>query len=149
MKLRAALLVASCGALGSCGMLDAEEVKICEASLKAGLKAPATYKRAEVTSLDTGPLTQAQFDEEVGRADTRGNPSAEQLRLLQRDLAKGKTLGLRTVAIAYDAENAFGVPLRAAKVCVFRTLDGKPQTSGTGGSLDASAGLKHSCCTFN
>lgn len=93
-----ALLLAGC---------EGREIAACEDYVKYGLRSPSTYGRVNVTTRDE-PVTGPRIAELGGR-EPRG----------------GQSLALRTVTIEYDAQNAFGTPIRSAAQCGFVLRDGE------------------------
>lgn len=91
-------------ALSGC---EGREIAACEDYLKDGLRSPSTYNRVNVSARDE-PVTAARIVELGGR-EPRG----------------GQSLALRSVTIEYDAQNAFGTPIRGALQCGFVVRDGE------------------------
>jgi hypothetical protein len=113
------VLISACNALG-----QPEEVRACEAFIKERLRSPVTYHRAELTVGGDEPVTQAKFDEQY-----IGSKPGELSKLL-RARVKGKQLALRNVFIHYDADNAYGTPIRGLEMCEFLVVDGRLDSSG-------------------
>lgn len=93
-------------ALAGCGQPDVDG---CEQFIKSGLQAPATYNRVSIQTSDRPS-------------------SADEIRKLGGvALGTGEYMhyGLRSVAIQYDAANAYGTPIRSSEVCLFPLSDGK------------------------
>lgn len=90
-------------ALAGC---EGREIAACEEFLKDGLRSPSTYRRVSLTTRDEA--TTAQRIVELGG----------------RQPPAGQSLALRTITIEYDANNAFGIPIRGAGQCGFLLRDG-------------------------
>ena len=86
---------------------EAREIAACEDYVKDGLRSLSTYRRVSVASRDEA-ATAARIIELGGR-----------------QLRGGQSLALRTVTIEYDAQNAFGTPIRNAAQCGFVLGDGE------------------------
>lgn len=86
---------------------EGREIAACEDYVKDGLRSPSTYRRVSVASRDEA-ATAARIVELGGR-QVRG----------------GQSLALRMVTIEYDAQNAFGAPIRNAAQCGFVLGDGE------------------------
>lgn len=95
--------------IGGCGK---PEVSACEEFLKESLRSPATYKQV--------------------RADIYDEPiTPEKLTTLGGRPWGGETLAIRKVFVEYDAENAFGAPIREAQLCGFVLRNGTlPDSNG-------------------
>lgn len=110
--------------LAACSKPD---VEACESYIKDGLKAPSTYRQLKVTSVDVSPIDADTLIKEVGLPKLSKKADAfDRLRrtALEVDL-KQPGLGLRRMAIDYEAENGFGTPLRETAICAFVLTDGK------------------------
>lgn len=118
------------------------DVAACETYIRGVLKTPSTYRRASVQVIDSGPLSQAAFDQQSGlypipkpsAAEAKADSllaSEAQLDAIRRSLMQGREQRLRTLLISYDAENGFGAPIRSQGACQFRLLDGELEDAGT------------------
>jgi hypothetical protein len=89
------------------------ELAVCEEYIAASLRSPSTYERARATISDSR-LPLAYWME-----DLRSAP--ESIRPLLADQAKerAKHGGRRIVLVEYDAQNAFGAPVRGIASCKF------------------------------
>ena len=105
----AALVVAGCGQ---------PEIKACEQYAKSGLRSPATYRRAGVRTIDER-VTAEEFLTRRG-----DNPKDHARGLFLEGLRRSNT-GIRNIVISYDADNAFGTPIRGEQICMFQLRDGK------------------------
>lgn len=102
------LSLTSCDEVSS--LFVSPEVRACEYFLKDRLQSPASYQRISETS----------WDEPVSASDLRAMKGDRSLPSLpNRDPA------LRMVGVIYDAQNAYGTPLRLGEVCAFETDGGK------------------------
>ncbi|MEA3033983.1 MAG: hypothetical protein QOH86_1999 [Sphingomonadales bacterium] len=107
----AALVLAGCGG-------GEPEIAACEQFTKSGLRSPATYRRAEVKTVDE----KVTPEELLSRRGDRPDDPARQLFL---DAYKGDNLGVRNVIISYDADNAYGTPIRGQQICMFQLRNGQ------------------------
>lgn len=98
------------------------EVRVCENYIKKGLQSPATYKRAEVKSYDEDQGSLDAFRASVGLSPVA---NADQLGKLEAQLNAGRKISKRQLYITYDADNAFGTPIRGIGACVFKLTDGE------------------------
>ena len=103
--LAGALTTAACGK---------PEVSACEEFVKAGLSAPATYRRV-TSEIRVERVSWAQHLEE--------SPGDRDNDLLKRAFDLGQDR--RIVSLTYDAQNGFGVPIRNTMQCAFRLSEGK------------------------
>lgn len=99
----AALLLAGCGQ---------EDVEACEEFLKGGLRSPATHRQVSVRTYNA-PITKQQATAIGAR------------------VYDDRPLTLRKVFIDYDADNAFGTPVRGIEMCAFLLSDGKLPDAGS------------------
>jgi hypothetical protein len=95
--------------LASCGQAD---VAACEEFLKGGLRSPATYRKVSVRTYDA-PITKQQATAIGAR------------------VYDNRPLTLRKVFIDYDADNAYGTPVRGIEMCAFVLLEGKLPDAGS------------------
>jgi hypothetical protein len=118
--------------LAGCGRAD---VSACEEFLKDSLRSPSTYRRIGVSTYDR-PINaeaRAQLREEEERS-ARENPDwAAVRRQLDADTpaTERPVETLREVFIEYDAENAFGAPIRGAQRCGFILRNGNLSSSSS------------------
>jgi hypothetical protein len=110
-----AIVLSAAGLLAGCGSPD---VAACEEFIKGTLDTPATYKRADVRIIDEPNLELARYLEQTGLKP----PATEAYRVI-RDIEVEQGLGLRRLVILFDADNAYGTPIRRAQTCAFK-LDG-------------------------
>lgn len=143
-SLRVAKYIGLVGPLMVLGACD-RQLALCEKHLKSQLAAPATYSRVSVSNtydkvVAVEPqrrsfITVEAWKEAHDKWRARENPP-----LVDR----------REIVIRYDASNAFGVPLRAIKVCEFR--EGQPHDEGEEAVLSLMAGSTptdgHPACCF-
>ena len=98
--------------LAGCG---APEVSACEDFIKDGLKSPSSYQRASVET-NVEPTTLDGFREASGRPMTGS---------IYEGYYKHHKVALRNVVIKYDAQNAYGTPVREVGICAFELTDGE------------------------
>lgn len=105
---------------------------ICEAKIKARLKAPATYQRAKVGEYSF-QMTAAEYkDRELTKmrdAGLDGDAWRDAYKKLDSDLAAIESSPtaapyILEARISYDAQNSFGALLRGNAVCQFVSPDG-------------------------
>lgn len=128
------LILISALTLSACGASDMNAFqKACIETMKERLKAPSTFKLIEFTDL-TAPIT---FDSEEIKAmeeqlEQMGDPSAlEEMDRLRYDQlwldirgAKNNDNGTLFEAILeYEAQNAYGTPLRDSFQCEYEAID--------------------------
>jgi hypothetical protein len=101
-----------------------EEVRACEAYIKEQLRSPSTYVRAETMVGGDEPLSQAEFNRQYIGKDP------DDLAKLLATVAKERRLAVRRVFIHYDADNAYGTPIRGMNMCEFLVLDGALEGQG-------------------
>lgn len=106
--LTAAVLLAGC---------DKADVKACEDYILDGLRSPSTYERIEVTRSES-PVAPADYDRIIGVLD--GSIGAA---VKKADLSEG--VAVRSLYVSYDAQNAFGAPVRNIEECKFKVVGGK------------------------
>ena len=114
---RAAALIALVGLLSGC---DGADLRACEDYTKATLNTPATYHRASVEVFEQNKLSLEQWFSLTGK--TPATTLAP--KLVQEGQAEAG-LGLRQVFIHYDADNAYGTPVRGLTACGFKLVGGK------------------------
>lgn len=111
------------------------EIKACEGFLKGGLRSPSTYRRVSTNSYD-GQINEralAQIRDEEAERD-RGNPEWAKIRReldAETPAAERPKETFREVFIEYDAENAYGTPIRGAEQCGFVLRNGELPSSGS------------------
>lgn len=106
--------------LAGCGQPD---VEACETFIKSELQAPATYRRVAITKVDSALMSMSEFRRRTGIPDLRRDEN-ETLRRYG-ELREGDRPSLRTLGITFEADNGYGVPVRATRVCAFKLIDGK------------------------
>jgi hypothetical protein len=94
------------------------EIDACEAYTKSGLRSPATYRKVAVKTIDES-VTPEEF------LKRRGDNPSDPARGLFLDGMRHSKVGIRNVVISYDADNAYGTPVRAEAICMFELRDGK------------------------
>jgi hypothetical protein len=104
----------------------------CEDALKSQLKAPSTYKLANVAESRLAiPLDEYKDTELLRIRDGYDADTAVEMRgVLNERIEAMKENGLEpvrfTLQIEYDAQNAFGAMIRGVAVCTYVSGDGKP-----------------------
>lgn len=101
-----------------------EVVTACRAYIQASLRSPATYREATQRTHDR-PIAQAQLRSQYFPA-----PQDELDRLLLTGL-DNRSLAIRTVFLEYDADNAYGTPIRGLGACEFLLVDGQVRGAGS------------------
>jgi hypothetical protein len=126
MRLLLAGALISCGfALTSCDYFrGSEEVRACRVFTKDQLRSPATYREVRANTLDSL----------ISEADLRtrylADPNDEVDRMVMA-MARGHQLQIRSVILEYDADNAYGTPIRGLGGCDFLLIDGRIWGSGS------------------
>jgi hypothetical protein len=118
------LLIAATALAGCSAPFISAETKACETFIKGITPSPSTYKRAKVSTFESG-ITRAALQSEYGAEYFARLPD--------------KGLAIREVFIEFDMQNAFGTPMRQVESCKFILVDKKPLT--TGSALDAAVSL--------
>lgn len=104
--------------LSGCNPFEQPLISACEESLKERLKAPSTYRRISATE-DEKNLTRAEYNQHLSGQ----SPSVRDISLKWFD--EGKDKPMRFIAfIEYDAQNAFGVPIRDVTKCEYISSSG-------------------------
>jgi len=111
-----------------------EEVLACRTFAQSKLRSPSTYREARVRSFDRS-TTEAEI-QRLYYPDT-----SDELSRMNMSLLRGRQLGLRSVFLEYDADNAFGTPVRGIEGCDFLLVDGNLDGAGSLDSRARSAAL--------
>jgi hypothetical protein len=104
-----------------------EEVRACEAFIKERLRSPSTYKRAEANSYGAEPISKAEF------LKMYVGDRPDDLAKLLKTRAEANRLAIKRVFVKYDADNAYGTPVRDLEMCEFLVV---------GGEIDGKGGLE-------
>lgn len=110
----------------------ADFLSTCETEIKKRLLAPTTYRRHSASRLDI-KMTEAEYVEVYVNRMSHPNDNQKMisaLRIIAKHRANeiinsGRAITLFVYDVAYDANNAFGVPIRARSRCEAMPYDGK------------------------
>lgn len=122
MKLNFGLACVLLPALAGCSAFDSPLIKACEDGVKLRLRSPATYNRVEVVEV---ARPQPMSADEYVAFQAKYYPASSNAAV--DGLAPSPAV--HEAFIKYDADNAFGTPIRGVANCKFATEDGKMPVS--------------------
>ena len=111
-------------ALAGCNVFDSKMTKLCEGAIQKRLRSPSTYERVEIT-----PAGEKKFSDRQEflnyLADNEDFPPLRSSYIGLFDAKKADPT-VYALFISYDAQNAYGAPVRDHVMCDYFSIDGSP-----------------------